>query len=241
MLRSSNPALGNNSFTAVEPTTGLGVMSVNGTVNKSLALVGLIFVAAYWSFSRPEVIFPFLIPAVLGSLVIAFVTIFKKSISPITAPIYALGEGVVLGCISAIFEQKFQGIAFQALSLTFGTLMAMLLAYKSGVIKATEKFKLGVIAATGGIALVYLINMIIGFFGKSIAVLHSSSPLGIGISLVIVVVAALNLVIDFDFIERNAANNVPKYMEWYSAFALIITLVWLYMEMLRLLAKVRQR
>jgi uncharacterized YccA/Bax inhibitor family protein len=158
-----------------------------------------------------------------------------------TAPLYAVLEGLFLGGISALYELKFQGIVIQAVALTFGTLAALLLAYKSRLIKVTENFKLGVVAATGGIALVYLISIGLGFFGIRMPYLHDSGPIGIGISVFIVIVAALNLVLDFDFIEQGAAQGAPKYMEWYAAFGLLVTLIWLYLEILRLLAKVRRR
>jgi len=174
-------------------------------------------------------------------LALALITIFKKEWSPFTAPMYALVEGVFLGAISALFNAKFPGIVFQAVLLTFGTLFALLFAYRSGVIKATENFKLGVVAATGGIALLYLASFVLGFFNINVPVIHDSSWLGIAFSLFVVVVAALNLVLDFDFIETGVAQRAPKYMEWYGAFGLMVTLVWLYVEFLRLLSKIQQR
>jgi uncharacterized YccA/Bax inhibitor family protein len=167
--------------------------------------------------------------------------VFKKNWAIVTAPLYAVLEGLVLGGLSATFEARFPGIVIQAVGLTFGTLFALLLAYKSGVIKATENFKLGVVAATGGIALVYLAGFVLGFFGVSIPYIHGSGTIGILFSLVVVVIAALNLVLDFDFIESGAASGAPKYMEWYAAFGLLVTLIWLYLEILRLLAKLRSR
>jgi uncharacterized YccA/Bax inhibitor family protein len=170
------------------------------------------------------------------------VTIFKKEWSAITAPIYALLEGLVLGGVSAMFEMKWHGIAIQAVSLTFGTLLVMLLAYRSGLIKVTDKLRMGIVAATGGIMLFYLLQMVLGFFHvTAFASVNGSGPLGIGFSLIVVGVAALNLVLDFDLIESGARWNAPKYMEWYSAFALMVTLIWLYLEMLRLLSKFRER
>jgi uncharacterized YccA/Bax inhibitor family protein len=159
----------------------------------------------------------------------------------VTAPVYAVLEGLFLGGISAFYEAQFQGIVIQAVGLTFGTLAALLLAYKSGMIRATENFKLGVAAATGGIMLVYLVSLGMSFFGMRMPYLHESGPLGIGISVFIVVIAALNLVLDFDFIEQGAAQGAPKYMEWYAAFGLLVTLIWLYLEILRLLSKLRSR
>jgi uncharacterized YccA/Bax inhibitor family protein len=175
----------------------------------------------------------------LGGLVLALVTVFKMQWSPITAPLYAVAEGLALGGISATFELRFPGIAIEAVSLTFGTLLVLLMAYKSGMIRVTQKFRLGVVAATGAIMLFYIVEMVLGFFHIQFATINGSGPIGIGISLVIVAVAALNLVLDFDFIERGVQAGAPKYMEWYGAFGLMVTLVWLYLEMLNLLAKLR--
>jgi uncharacterized YccA/Bax inhibitor family protein len=171
----------------------------------------------------------------------ALVTIFKQNWSPVTAPIYALLEGFVIGGLSAMLEQQFHGIAMQAAGLTFGTLFCLLLAYSSGMIRVSENFKMGVVAATGGIMLVYLASMILGFFGHTIPYIHDSGPIGIGFSLLVVGVAAMNLVLDFDLIKSAAERGAPKYMEWYGAFALMVTLIWLYIEMLRLLSKLRSR
>ena len=150
-------------------------------------------------------------------------------------------EGLLLGGISSLYNQRFQGLPLQAVALTFGVFMALLIVYRTGLIRATENFRLGVVAATGGIAIMYLLSFVLGFFGVRMNFLHDSSPLSIGISLVIVVVAALNLVLDFDFIERGVENRAPKFMEWYAAFGLLVTLVWLYLEILRLLSKLQGR
>ena len=184
---------------------------------------------------------PYTIAGAIGGFIVALVTVFKKTWSPITAPIYAVLEGLMLGGLSAIFEMQFKGIVVQAVGLTFGTLFCMLMAYKSGLIQATENFKLGVAAATGAICLLYFITMILGFFGVHMPYIHESGIVGIGFSLFVVVIAALNLVLDFDFIESGAASGAPKYMEWYGAFGLLVTLVWLYIEILRLLSKLRSR
>jgi uncharacterized YccA/Bax inhibitor family protein len=159
----------------------------------------------------------------------------------VTAPIYAALEGLALGGISAVFESRYPGIVSQAVFLTFGTLAALLIAYRSGWIKATENFKLGVVAATGGIFFVYLISFVLSFFGVSIPLIHGSGVFGILFSLFVVVIAALNLVLDFDFIEQGAEQGAPKYMEWFAAFGLMVTLIWLYLEVLRLLSKLQQR
>lgn len=195
----------------------------------------------YQSGGNAAAVSPWMIGGVIGGLVLALVTVFKKEWAPITAPLYALLEGLFIGGISAQLQTAFPGIVIQAAGLTFGTLFAMLLAYQSGLIKATEKFKLGVVAATGGIALVYFVAFILSFFGIQPSFLYSSSWLSIGISLFVIIIAALNFIIDFDFIEQGARQNVPKYMEWYGAFAMMVTLIWLYVEFLRLLAKLRER
>jgi uncharacterized YccA/Bax inhibitor family protein len=176
-----------------------------------------------------------------GGFVLALLTIFVKKWAPVLAPLYAALEGLALGSVSALYESRYPGIVFQAVALTFGTLAALLVAYKTRAIKATENFKLGVVAATGAIALVYLLSFVLGMFGMPVGFMHSNGWLGIGISLVVVFVAALNLVLDFDFIEQGANQGAPKYMEWYGAFGLMVTLVWLYLEILRLLSKLNRR
>jgi uncharacterized YccA/Bax inhibitor family protein len=245
LIRSTNPVLKEKAF-AGQLVTG-EAMTIQGTVNKTGLLLLFVVVAAAWTWGlshsdTPEAAFPWMIGGALGGFVVALVTIFKKTWAPLSAPIYALLEGLFLGGISAVFERSYPGIAFQAVSLTFAVMFVMLLAYKFGIIRATRGVKLGIIAATGGIALVYLVNMVMGlFFHTQMSFLNSSSPLGIGISLVIVVIAALNLIIDFDMIETAARMGAPKYMEWYGAFGLMVTLVWLYLEVLRLLGKARNR
>ncbi len=248
MMRSANPALNANTFTGYsQPYGAAETMTIGGTVNKTGFLLILCLLPAAWVWQKffaaqnPEVVYPYLIGGALGGFVVAMVTVFKKEWAVVTAPIYALLEGLVLGGLSAVFEARFPGIVIQAVGLTFGTLFALLMAYKSGVIKATENFKLGVVAATGGIALVYLAGFVLGFFGVSIPYIHGSGMIGILFSLFVVVIAALNLVLDFDFIETGAASGAPKYMEWYAAFGLLVTLIWLYLEILRLLAKLRSR
>ena len=245
LLRSNNPILKESAF-AGQAITG-EVMTIQGTVNKTGLLLFFVVVSAAWTWGlsrseSPQAAIPWMLGGALGGFLVALVTVFKRNWSPISAPIYALFEGLVLGGISAMLERSYPGIAIQAVSLTFAVMFVMLLAYKFGIIRATRGFKLGVIAATGGIALVYLANMIMNvFFHTQMSVLSSSTPLGIGISLVIVVIAALNLIIDFDMIETAARMGAPKYMEWYGAFGLMVTLIWLYMEILRLLAKTRRR
>jgi len=252
-MRSGNPALKDSTFLDLNTGTVVGsrdgAMTLNGTVNKTGFLLLLTVLTA--AFAWNQVITPqgevaagtgiYLWGGAIGGFVIAMVTIFKKQWSPVTAPLYALVEGFFLGAISAIYNQQFQGIVMQAVLLTFGTLFALLFAYRSGLIKATENFKLGVIAATGGIALVYLATIVLGLFGIRIPMIHDSGLVGIGFSLFVVVIAALNLVLDFDFIETGVEQGAPKYMEWYGAFGLMVTLIWLYIEFLRLLSKLQSR
>ena len=252
-MRSGNPALSESTFLDLASgsvvTSPDQVMTINGTVNKTgiLLLLAVLTAAFAWSqaIGADGQIAPgamiYAIGGAIGGLVLAVVTVFKKEWSPVTAPMYALVEGFFLGAISAVFEARFPGIVFQAVLLTFGTLFALLVAYRSGLIKVTENFKLGVVAATGGIALLYLASFVLGFFDINVPVIHEASWLGIAFSLFVVVVAALNLVLDFDFIENGAAARAPKYMEWYGAFGLMVTLVWLYVEFLRLLSKLQSR
>ena len=245
MTRTANPALNDAVFRDV-PRSGVGLdkMTLMGTVHKSGLLILLVMLSASWiwakSFAQEPVMLWTLVGAI-GGLVLGLVTAFKKEWAPVTSPIYALLQGLFLGGFSAIFEMKFPGIVIQAVSLTFGTLFCLLLAYRSGLIKATENFKLGVVAATGAIGLFYLVSFILGLFHVTIPGVNGNGLLSIGISVFIVIVAALNLVLDFDFIEKGAEMGVPKYMEWYAAFGLLVTLIWLYVEILRLLSKLRSR
>ena len=177
----------------------------------------------------------------LGGFILALVTIFKQHLAKYTVPAYSILQGLALGGISKFFETMYPGIVTQAVMLTFGTLGALLLAYVSGLIKPTENFKLGIIAATGGIAFVYLISWVLSWFSVSVPLIHSNSNMGILFSIGVVIIAALNLVLDFDFIEEGSEKGAPKYMEWYGAFGLMVTLIWLYLEILRLLAKLSSR
>ncbi len=242
-MRTSNPALGDNTFTAVgHVARGDEAMTIQGTANKAILLLLCVLVTASWIWSMtPQAVTPYVAVGAIGGFIVALVTIFKQTWSPVTAPLYALLEGLFIGGVSTIFEAQFPGIVIQAAGLTLGTCLALLLAYKSRLIRVTESFKLGVVAATGGIALFYLLTIILGFFGIRMPLMYGSSWASIGFSLFVVVIAALNLVLDFDFIEQGAAQGAPKYMEWYGAFGLMVTLVWLYLEMLRLLAKLRSR
>lgn len=244
LMRTSNPSLNDNTFRGEGIALG-DAMTLTGTVNKTGLLLIFAMASAAWSWNAtthsPEQASGLAILGAIGGLVAAMVTIFKKSWSPVTAPMYAVLEGFVLGSLSEIFEKAYPGIAIQAVTLTFGTLLVLLVLYRAGIIRATEKFKLGVVAATGGIAFFYLLTFILGFFGIHFTTIFGSSLIGIGFSVFVVIIAALNLVLDFDFIESGAASGAPKYMEWYGGFALLVTLIWLYLEILRLLAKLRDR
>lgn len=241
IMRSGNPVLRNNTFTAEGAVGQAQAMTIDGTVNKTFFLLILCVLSAAFTWSNPVAFMPFTIPLLIAGFITAMVTVFKKQWSGITSPVYAVLEGLVLGVISVVFEKQYPGIVIQAIGLTFGVLFCLLLAYKSGLIKATENFKLGIVAATGGIAILYLVDMVLGFFGRTVPFIHQSGPVGIIFSIVVVIIASLNLVLDFDFIERGAESGAPKYMEWYGAFGLMVTLIWLYLEILRLLAKSRRR
>jgi uncharacterized YccA/Bax inhibitor family protein len=244
LFKTSNPALNSRTF---ERPIALGgeAMSLQGTVNKTGVLLFLCSGAAAWTWylanTEPESIGLWMMGGLIAGLVFALVTIFKKEWAPLTAPAYAICEGLALGGISAFFEKAYHGLPIQALGLTFGVTLVMLVLYTSGVLRATPKFTIGVIAATGGIFLVYIVDMVMRFFGKAVPLLNSAGPWGIAISVFIVIVAALNLILDFGFIESGIKAGAPKYMEWYGAFGIMITLVWMYLEMLRLLAKTRER
>jgi uncharacterized YccA/Bax inhibitor family protein len=247
LMRTANPALNAASF-RVEGTTHSDTMTLSGTVNKTGILLVCTVATAAWSWNQffhspsPDAVLPLAAVGGIGGFIVAMVTVFKKAWSPVTAPVYALLEGLLLGSISAMLEMRFPGIAIQAVGLTFGTLFALLIAYRSGLIRATENFKLGVVAATGGIALFYLLTLVLGLFGvRFFGSLWGAGPIGIGFSIFVVIIAALNLVLDFDFIENGSRAGAPKYMEWYGAFGLMVTLIWLYFEILRLLVKLRSR
>jgi uncharacterized YccA/Bax inhibitor family protein len=252
-MRSGNPVLKDSTFLDLSSgsvvSNDSGTMTLNGTVNKTGFLLLLTIMTAAYAWSQTMTpsgeVAPgamvYLWGGCIGGFVLAMVTTFKKEWSPVTAPLYALVEGFCLGAISAIYNAKFQGTVLQAVMLTFGITFALLFAYRSGLIRATENFKLGVAAATGGIFLIYMATMVLGFFGIHIPYIHESGLIGIGFSLVVVVIASLNLVLDFDFIEQGVEARAPKYMEWYGAFGLMVTLVWLYLELLRLLSKLQSR
>ena len=246
-MRTANPALNSKTFTGLPRVADARTMTIQGTVNKTALLLLLVLFSSSWTWNLyfsagdPAVVMPWVFGGLISGFIVALITVFKKQWAIVTAPIYSLLEGLALGGISAIFEARFPGIVIQAVGLTFGTLFCLLMAYKSGMIKVTENFKLGIVAATGAIALFYVASLLLGMFGIAIPFIHGSGVIGIGFSLFVVTIAALNLVLDFDFIENGAARGAPQYMEWYAAFGLIVTLVWLYIEILRLLSKLRSR
>lgn len=248
-MRSSNPALPDNTFSGFGYTdVRTETMTIQGVVYKTLMLLLLVLLTAGWTWFKfykaggnAAVVTPWMTGGVIGGLIMAIATVFKKEWAPFTAPLYALLEGLFIGGISAIMESAYHNIVIQAVGLTFGTLFVMLLAYSSGWIQATERFKLGIVAATGGIAIVYVVQLVLSLFGIQIPGIFGNGFIGIAFSLFVVTIAALNFILDFDFIEQGARKGVPKYMEWYAGFAMMVTLIWLYIEFLRLLSKVRER
>lgn len=244
-MRSGNPSLKKEAFEKFDALGSGKTMTIRGTVNKTFILILLVLSTFVYSWNQfvenPGSVLPLILIGAIGGLIVALITIFVPKVSPFTAPVYALLEGLFLGAVSAQYEAQYGGIVFQAVLLTIGVLLSLLLAYTSGLIKVTQNFRLGVAAATGAILLVYVFSFIGGFFGINIPHLHEATPIGIAISVVIVIIAALNLVLDFDYIEQASASRVPKYFEWYGAFGLLVTLVWLYLEILRLLSKLRSR
>jgi len=246
-LRSGNPALTKNTFSnfTIDATQK---MTLEGTVNKTIIslLILMIFASYTWRTWVPDNGAILMYIGMFGGFILALITIFKPTWSPITVPIYAALKGLSLGIISRIYDSYigYPGIVEQAIFLTFGILGCLLFAYKTRIIKPTENFKLGVFAATGGIFLVYLGGFIYSIFtGETFGVMNpqNGSLVSIGFSFFVVIIASLNLVLDFDFIEEGSEKGAPKYMEWYGAFGLLVTLIWLYLEILRLLAKLNSR
>ncbi|MCG3128403.1 MAG: hypothetical protein CHACPFDD_03291 [Phycisphaerae bacterium] len=245
-MRSGNPTLNEKTFDGLSVTREGDVMTLQGTINKTAILLGLCVLAAAFTWQRFyaagfAAAQPWMIGGALAGFIVAMITSFSMTSAPITAPIYAVLEGLALGGISAMFEARFPGIVIPAISLTFGTMGCLLVAYTSGLIRATENFKLGVFAATGAIALYYVVSIVCNLFGVTVPLIHSAGPMGIAFSLIVVGIAALNLVLDFDLIENGVRRGAPKYMEWYASFGLMVTLVWLYLEILRLLAKMSSK
>jgi uncharacterized YccA/Bax inhibitor family protein len=244
--RSGNPALKESTFRGLPVAAEGEGMTIEGTVNKTYVLFLLLIAGVAGAVVADDrSLYGLMLLGGIGGFVVAMATVFRKQWAPITAPIYALLEGLFVGSISLVMDAAYPGIVLPAVSLTFGTLFALLAAYRSGLIKATENFKLGVAAATGAIFVVYIAQFVLSLVSVHVGVLHEAifgaGWLGIGVSVVVIVVAALNLVLDFDFIEQGAAARAPRYMEWYGAFGLLVTLIWLYLEILRLLSKLRSR
>lgn len=249
MIRTANPALNEKTFRDLHFAEEAR-MTVNGTIHKSLVLLAILIVtsALSWDVGSRAIAtgsmgaaMPWILGGAFGGLIVAIVTVFKKEWSPFTAPLYAALEGLFVGTISAVYAGLYKGIVPIAVMLTMGITLTMLMVYRTGLIKVTQQFRMGVVAATGGVFLLYLATWILGMFGVQMPFIHDSTPLGIGISVVIIVIASLNLVLDFDLIATGAEQGAPKYMEWYASFGLLVTLVWLYLEILRLLAKLQKR
>src|SRR5262245_7467178 len=219
------------------------VMTLQGTIFKTSVLLAILVAAGSVTWSRtldsPTTAYPFMLGGGIVGFIIAMVTIFKPTASPITAPLYAACQGLFLGAISAAYNAVYHGLVVQAIGLTLGVFAALLIIYSSRIIRATENFKIGVMAATGGVFLLYVAQIVLSFFGISIPFIHQSGWLGIGFSIAVVIIASLNLILDFDFIETGVQRGAPKYMEWYGGFSLLVTLVWMYLEILRLLAKLQ--
>lgn len=252
LTKSSNPVLKEQVFSN-QYTSNAEVMTVNGTVNKTALMLLLVLGAAVFTWNKffeavainPEgasaAVLPWLLVGGIGGLITALVTVFRPQSSGFSAPVYAVFEGLLIGGLSAIFESMYSGIVMRAVMLTLAVFFAMLFLYRSKIIKVTEKLKMGIFAATAGIALVYLVSFIAGLFGAQLGFLYGNSNFSIGFSLVVVGIAALNLVLDFSFIDDAAERGAPKFMEWFGAFGLMVTLIWLYLELLRLLSKLASR
>ncbi|KJR41433.1 membrane protein containing DUF1112 [Candidatus Magnetoovum chiemensis] len=247
-MRTSNPALRTDTLDRLrwQERSSSSAMTIQGTVNKTVIMLLLTILSSIWVwrlyYSEAQTqVGPYMIAGALGGFIVALITIFKQNWAPYTSPVYAVLEGLFLGGISASFESRYPGIAFQAVSLTFGTLFCLLIAYKSRLITVSHKFRAGIVAATGAICLVYLASLVLSMFNVQIPGIFSNGAIGIGFSVVVVIIAALNLVLDFDFIEKAARSSAPKFMEWYGAFALMVTIIWLYIEILRLLSKISRR
>lgn len=245
-MRTANPVLTSNTFSGFGVTSESNSMTVEGTVNKTGILLLLVLLPAIWTWklffqSGIQAVQIWLMVGLISGFVLALVTAFKKEWAPITAPAYAVAEGLFLGAISGLFETSYPGIVIQAVGLTLATLSIMLVAYQMEWVRPTESFKLGIVAATGGIALFYICSLVLSFFGVNLSIIYGNGIMGVLFSVFVVIVAALNFVLDFDFIQQGARANIPKYMEWYGAFALMVTLIWLYVEILRLLSKLRSR
>lgn len=264
-MRSGNPALNENIFVREQAEPDAPTMTVQGTIFKTGMLLGLLILSAAWTWhlvasavatsgqADPQLaaaagvqsVMGYILIGAIGGLIVALITAFVPKVSPFTAPIYALLEGLFLGGISAYINTIYPGVAMQAVGCTFGVMAVMLVLYSTGIIKPTQKFVMGVVAATGGIMLFYVVAIVGGLLGftamSSMLDFQNGSTLSIGFSVVVVIIAALNLVLDFAFIDQGAQQGAPRYMEWYGAFGLMVTLIWLYFEIIRLLSKIQSR
>ncbi|MDG4656294.1 Bax inhibitor-1/YccA family protein [Ectobacillus antri] len=237
-MRTNNPMLKEEAFRKAPASSG--TMTVGGTAGKAFIMLALLLgtaVYAYMQVVQNKMSMGVMIGALLIAMILAFATAFVPKISPVTAPVYAAVEGIVLGTISAMYMQRFgDQVVLYAVLLTISVMFAMLLLYATRVIKVTNKFRMGVLSATLGVLFMYLIVAVMQLFGASVPFLHDGGTIAIIVSAVVIVIAALNLVLDFDFIENGARSGAPKYMEWYGALGLMLTLVWLYLEILRLVS-----
>jgi len=248
LFKSGNPTLGEKMFKSTITVGSEDVMTVRGTLNKFGFLFLMVMASAFfswYSFGKGVDVTPYMWGGAIGGLIVALVIVFKKTWAPFLAPAYALLEGLFVGAISAYynhaFETKAPFIITQAVGLTFGVAIAMFILYNMRIIRATETFKSVIITATAGIAIFYLLSIVLRFFSIDIPFIHQGSTFGIIFSLFVVGIAALNLILDFDMIEKGSEAGAPKFMEWYGAFGLLVTIVWLYLEILRLLAKLNSR
>ena len=253
-MATSNPAFSNDMFAGYDQVYGTSrstTMTVQGTAVKTFVLLGILAATATWAwnqFASGDIAYGVVAIAGIGGFITAMITIFKPTAAPITAPIYAAFEGVFLGAISQVIQIRYQdkfpgagGIVMQAVSLTAGVLFVMMFVYATRIIRVTDKLRMAVVVATGALALFYMVSMVLRLFGVGVPMVFAATPLGIGFSLFVVGLAAFNLLLDFDFIEKSAQHEAPKFMEWYGAFGLMVTLIWLYLEILRLLSKLADR
>ena len=247
-MRSGNPVFTNSALnTALDSSQDYAsnTMTLEGTCTKTGILLALCAASGVVTWQMLGTGSPLAGPLIFGGAVVGFilalVTVFKSNWVAWTAPLYALAEGLFLGGISRMYESLYQGIVLQAVTLTFATLFALLIVYRMGWVKVNQQFRAGVMAATGAIMLVYLLSFVLSFFGSGIPYIHGSGMIGIGFSVFVIIIASLNLILDFDMIDRGVSQGWPKQMEWYGAFGLMVTLVWLYLEILRLLAKLNRR
>ncbi|HRD07793.1 MAG: Bax inhibitor-1/YccA family protein [Saprospiraceae bacterium] len=240
-FESRNPMINEESISKISAQDGYlsgETMSIDGAINKTLILFSILVVTSSISFLMPSTFL--MIVGAIGGFIAVLVASFKPHTSPIAAPVYTALEGLFVGSISAIYASQVQGIVLNAIALTFGTLLLMLVLYKYRIITVTDKLRSGIIIATGGIALVYLIAFIFQLFGYNVPYIHEGGLMGIGFSLLVIAIAALNLLLDFDNFEKAEQFRSPKYMEWFCAMGLMVTLVWLYIEFLRLLSKLNR-